>query len=230
MPESSCEIQKCSPRNCAIRFAALLAILLLAALFLLRSGLPLDKASLIAWIESARASLESRPLALIAALAILPGLGAPVSPLLIFFGIVIGPLYGLPAACVIGVAAQSLCTAWAYFLASGPLREFLRKTLLRKITLPELTPGNAAKICFMVRLAPGFPYAWQNLTLGVLKMHFPTYMLVSIPVQSIYTIGFISTGGALFEGKAGHALTAFCLLLIAVFALRLLRKKKAGHE
>ncbi|MGB0344716.1 MAG: hypothetical protein ACPGGJ_04900 [Coraliomargarita sp.] len=230
MSDPHCENSKKPPGICAIRLAALLAVALLAAFLLWRSGLPLDSESILVWIEDARGFLERHPAALILALAVLPGLGAPVSPLLILFGVVIGPLYGLPAACLIGVAAQSLCTAWTYFLASGPLRGFLQKTLLRKRTLPELTPGNAAKICFMVRIAPGFPYALQNVLLGGLKTPFSTYLLVSIPVQSIYTVGFITTGGAFFQGKTGQALTAFLLLLAAILALRILRKRNKNHD
>lgn len=230
MSDSHCETSKKRPGICAIRLAALLAVALLTAFLLWRSGIPLDSASILVWIEDARSFLERHPAALILALAVLPGLGAPVSPVLILFGLVIGPLYGLPAACLIGVAAQSLCTAWTYFLASGPLRGFLQKTLLRKRTLPELTPGNAAKICFMVRIAPGFPYALQNILLGGLKTPFTTYMLVSIPVQSIYTVGFITTGGAFFEGKTGHALTAFLLLFVVIIGLRLIRKRSQNHD
>ena len=230
MNKSECTTEPCETGKCTLRFTVLLIVTALVLLLLWRSGILPDKETLLAWVEATRNYLERYPLALIAALALLPGLGAPVSPLLILFGVVIGPLYGLPAACIIGVAAQSACTAWTYFLASGPLRGFLQKTLLRSRTLPELTPENAAKIGFMVRIAPGFPYALQNVVLGVLKMRFSTYLFVSIPVQSIYTVGFISTGGAFFEGNTGQALTAFLLLLAAILALRILRKRNKNHD
>ncbi|MGC6455731.1 MAG: TVP38/TMEM64 family protein [Coraliomargaritaceae bacterium] len=230
MNKSSCTVANNQSCKCTTRFAVLLILASLILLFLWRSGCLPEKETLLAWIDATRSFLERQPAALILSLAILPGLGAPVSPLLILFGIVLGPLYGLPAACIIGVAAQSVCTAWTYFLASGPLRGFLQKTLLRNRTLPELSSGNAAKICFMIRIAPGFPYALQNVVLGVLKMRFSTYLLVSVPIQSIYTVGFISTGGAFFEGNTGQALTALLLLLAALFALRIIRKRNKNHD
>ena len=230
MNKTKCEAPKSHPWKCPLRMALLLSFAGLALFLLVRSGSLPDSESLLASIQSARSYLEKNPVALVLALTILPGLGAPISPLLILFGVVIGPLYGLPVACIIGVAAQSICTAWTYFLSSGPLREFLKKSLLRNRTLPELTPGNAAKICFMVRIAPGFPYALQNVVLGVLKMRFSTYLLVSIPVQSIYTVGFISSGGAFFEGNTGQAVTAFLILLAAIFALRIIRKRNKNHD
>lgn len=177
--------------------------------------------------ESFRLYLQAHPSALILSLAILPGLGAPVSPLLILFGVIMGPKYGLPTTCLIGVTAQAICSCWSYFLAAGPLRNFLSRTLLRKRTLPALTPNNSIKICFMVRMTPGFPYALQNVVLGVLKMPFIPYLIVSIPVQSIYTITFITTGGAFFEGHTGRALSAFLLLIAAVLGLRWIHKKRA---
>ncbi|PDH29509.1 MAG: hypothetical protein CNE95_04695 [Puniceicoccaceae bacterium MED-G30] len=230
MNKTKCEAPKSHPWKCPLRMALLLSFAGLALFLLVRSGSLPDSESLLASIQSARSYLEKNPVALVLALTILPGLGAPISPLLILFGVVIGPLYGLPVACIIGVAAQSICTAWTYFLSSGPLREFLKKSLLRNRTLPELTPGNAAKICFMVRIAPGFPYALQNVVLGVLKMRFSTYLLVSIPVQSIYTVGFISSGGAFFEGNTSQALTAFLILLAAIFALRIIRQRNKNHD
>jgi uncharacterized membrane protein YdjX (TVP38/TMEM64 family) len=230
MNKSECTNDSCGNGKCAVRFAVLLAVAILAFVLLWRTGLLPNKEALLAAVDTTRHYLERYPFALIIALALLPGIGTPISPLLILFGVVIGPLYGLPAACIIGVAAQSICTAWTYFLASGPLRGFLQKTLLRNRTLPELTSGNAAKICFMVRIAPGFPYALQNVVLGVLKMRFSTYLLISIPVQSIYTIGFISTGGAFFEGNTGQAVTAFLILLAAIFALRIIRKRNKNHD
>lgn len=230
MNKASCTADNSQSCKCALRFAVLLIGLSLAILFLWRSGILPEKEVLLGWVDATRSYLEGQPSALVLALAILPGLGAPISPLLILFGIVLGPIYGLPLTCCIGIAAQSICTAWTYFLASGPLRGFLQKTLLRNRTLPEITPGNAAKIGFMIRIAPGFPYGLQNVVLGVLKMRFSTYLLVSIPVQSIYTVGFITTGGAFFEGNTGQALTAFLLLLAAIFALRIIRKRNKNNH
>lgn len=180
-------------------------------------------------LDELRAFLAANPWALILALATLPGLGPPISPILILFGIVMQPIYGVVGACAIGIAAQSVCSIWTYFLASGILRDFLRRNVLRNRALPELTPRNALRLGFIIRIAPGFPYALQNIVLGVLGLPFTTYLLVSIPVNSLYTIGFIVTGGAIFEGKVGLALTGALLLVVVILATRMIRSRTQNN-
>ncbi|ADE54126.1 TVP38/TMEM64 family protein [Coraliomargarita akajimensis] len=173
--------------------------------------------------------LKAHPWALVLSVVILPGIGAPISPLLVLFGIVLSPLYGVPAACLIGIAANTACCIWTYFLANGPLRDFLKRSVLRDRTLPELTPGNAMRIGFIIRITPGIPFALQNVVLGVLDIPFRTYLLVSIPPQAMYTCGFIITGGAIFEGNLGLAITGVLLLIVVILATRMLRKRSSQH-
>jgi uncharacterized membrane protein YdjX (TVP38/TMEM64 family) len=177
------------------------------------------------WIglaQAGRAYMELHPWALILALSILPGLGFPVSPLLILFGIVIGPIYGLPLACLIGITAQTICTIWTYALAAGPLRGLLAKYVLRNKELPTLTDRNALRLGLIMRITPGMPYAVQNVILGVMRLKFKTYLLVSIPITSLYTIGFIVTGGAIFEGSIGTILAAVLLIITLILLTRIL--------
>lgn len=178
---------------------------------------------------NARIYLETHPLLLIVALATLPGVGFPLSPLLILFGIVMAPRFGMPLACVIGIAATSMCTTWTYALATGPLRQFLKTRLLRKWTLPELTERSALRLGLIIRITPGIPYPLQNIALGVMGLRFKTYLLASLPVQSLFTTGFIVTGGAIFEGKAGLALTGAVLLVVVVLVARMLRGRATNH-
>ena len=180
-------------------------------------------------VSDVRAYLKAHPLVLIVLLATLPGLGLPMSPLLVLFGMVIGPRYGMPLACLIGIAATSLCTSWTYALASGPLRRLLQKHLLSKWTLPELSEHSALRLGLIIRITPGIPYPLQNIVLGVMRLRFKTYLLVSLPIQSVYTTAFIVTGGALFEGEAGLALTGALLLVVIFLASRLLRHRASHH-
>jgi uncharacterized membrane protein YdjX (TVP38/TMEM64 family) len=179
--------------------------------------------------NDARSYLEARPLLLLIVLATLPGVGFPMSPLLILFGIVMSPRFGLPITCVSGIAATSICTVWSYLLAAGPLRLFLKKHLLHKWTLPELTQHNALRLGLIIRITPGIPYPLQNVALGVMGLRFKTYLLASLPVQSLYTMGFIVTGGAIFEGKVGLALTGGGLLVVVILASRMLRNRTTRH-
>lgn len=170
--------------------------------------------------------LERHPATLLLLLATLPGIGFPVSPLLVLFGLVMGPRIGLPAACALGILAQSFCSIWTYWLAVGPLRAWLKGLVLRRHSLPEVSRSNAVQIGLLLRLTPGIPYALQNVALGVIGLPFGIYLLVSLPVQSLYTVAFIVTGGAIFEGRAGLAVTAGLLLVALVVATRLVSRHR----
>ncbi|MFQ3226151.1 MAG: putative membrane protein YdjX (TVP38/TMEM64 family) [Lentimonas sp.] len=180
------------------------------------------------WLELGRDGqtyLSEHPLLLILALATLPGMGAPLTPLLLLFGIVMGPRFGMPITCLIGVATLSFCTTWTYLLAAGPLRGFFKNHLLKKWNLPELSDQSALRLGLIIRITPGIPYPLQNVALGVMGMRLKPYLLVSLPIQSLYTIALIVTGGALFEGKAGIALTGVLLLIVVVIVTRILSNR-----
>lgn len=176
----------------------------------------------VSLLQAGRAYMELNPGALVLAVTILPGLGFPISPLLILFGIVIGPRYGLPMACLLGVTAQAFCTLWTYALASGPLRGLLNRYVLQKRQLPQLTDRNALRLGLVMRITPGMPYALQNIVLGVMGLKLKPYLLVSLPITSLYTIGFIVTGGALFHGNIGLILAGILLLIALILLTRIL--------
>jgi uncharacterized membrane protein YdjX (TVP38/TMEM64 family) len=81
----------------------------------------------------------------------------------------------------------------------------------------------------MIRITPGIPYPVQNVALGVMGLRFKTYLLASLPAQSLYTIGFIVTSGALFQGQAGLAISGVLLLIVIVLATRMLRNRNTSH-
>ena len=171
------------------------------------------------------AFLEAHPWALVLALATLPGIGFPISPLFILMGAVLGPKYGLPTACFIAIAAQSTCTIWTYLLAAGPLRKVLTKYILQRRALPTLTESNAVRLALIMRITPGVPYAFQNIALGIIGLKLKPYLITSLPITAIWTIGFVTTGGAIFKGSAGVALSGVLLLVILVLATRMLRNR-----
>lgn len=175
------------------------------------------------------AFLESNPWALLLAVATLPGLGFPISPLLFFFGIALAPRYGMLTTCALGILAQSFCTTWTYLLAAGPLRNVLRRFIRQRRDLPDLTEGNALRLCLILRITPGIPYAVQNIVLGISGMRLKPYLLASIPLTGLWTIGFIVTGGALFEGQSGLAITGLLLLIVLVLITKMLQEKNRKH-
>ena len=182
----------------------------------------------LGWILDGRAFLEANPWSLFAVLATLPGLGFPISPVLVLFGVVLAPRYGMPATLALAFAAQGLCTTWTYALAAGPLRGLLTGYVLRHRELPELTEGNTIRLGLFLRLTPGIPYALQNIVLGILGMRLRPYLLVSLPTTSLWTASFVITGGAIFKGQIGWAITGVVILIVLVLATRMWRLKNTA--
>jgi uncharacterized membrane protein YdjX (TVP38/TMEM64 family) len=205
------------------------AMLGAAAVYLLWRANP-EPASWQALFKQFIAYLEAHPWALLAALATLPGLGFPISPLFILCGIVLSPSYGTLTACLLGILAQSICTTWTYLLAAGPLRDLLTRFVRRKRELPELTDRNALRLGLIMRITPGIPYALQNVVLGILGMKLKPYLMVSLPVTALWTVAFIITGGAIFEGRAGLAISGMLLLVVLILGTKMIRHKtQAAH-
>ena len=182
----------------------------------------------LGWILDGRAFLEANPWSLIAVLATLPGLGFPISPVLVLFGVVLAPRYGMPATLALAFAAQGLCTTWTYALAAGPLRGLLTGYVLRHRELPELTEGNTIRLGLILRLTPGIPYALQNIVLGILGIRLRPYLLVSLPTTSLWTAGFVITGDGIFKGQIGWAITGVVILIVLVLATRMWSRKNTA--
>jgi uncharacterized membrane protein YdjX (TVP38/TMEM64 family) len=166
---------------------------------------------------------RSHPLWLFAAIAILPGLGFPSSILLLLAGATWGPN---AKACLAAVSAIALNMAWTHALAAGPTRSLIRRFLpakwLRWLDCPS---RNRRQLTLILRITPGIPLFAQNYLLGLLGIPILSNLLISLPIIGSFVCGFVLTGGAIFEGKIGLAITAACLLLAASLAFRLLRPK-----
>ncbi len=180
--------------------------------------------------EQAFEYLKDHPWALLLVVATLPGIGFPSSPLLLMMGVVLVPRYGIPLACVLGTAALSICTIWTYLLSYGPLRGVLRRIVSRYRELPQLNDSNALRLALILRITPGVPYALQNVVLGVVGMRLKPYLIVSIPITALWTTGFVVTGGAIFEGRVGLAISGLLLLIALITATKMLQKKTLSDD
>ncbi|MBL6919635.1 MAG: VTT domain-containing protein [Puniceicoccaceae bacterium] len=173
--------------------------------------------------------LKENPWVLFVVLTTLPGLGFPSSATLMLFGVVVAPHYGMPAAVALAIAAQSLCSIWTYGLAAGPLKRLLRRYLLRERALPKMSEHDAVRLGLILRLTPGIPYALQNIILGSIGMRFRDYLLVSIPTTSLWTVCFVMTGGAIFKGQLGWAITGTVILIVVILATQMWNRKNPTH-
>ena len=180
-------------------------------------------------LNSLHAQLAQHPHLLMLALAILPGIGFPISPLLIVFGTSLTPQYGLLTTCLLGVTMQSICTTGSYLIAAGPLKNCLTQWLHRRYTLPSLQTKGAITATLLIRLAPGFPYALQNIILGLIGVPLKTYLLISIPITAMISCIFISSGAAIIEANTQGLLIGFATLVMVLIGLRIGAKKLKQH-
>ena len=180
-------------------------------------------------LEAGLNLLEENPCALIAIMASLPGLRFPTSPVLVLFGVVTAPNYGMPAAVLLAITAQNLCSIWTYPLSSEPLKGSLLHYVLRVRTLSEISEHNAVRSGLMLRLTPGIHYALQNVLLGISGMRFRDYLLASIPTTSLWAAGFVMIGGVIFKGQIEWAITGLVIFVVVVLATRMSSRKNPAN-
>jgi uncharacterized membrane protein YdjX (TVP38/TMEM64 family) len=205
-------------------------ILILLAVLAAVAGFVAWKMSWVEWAlamkEPVLAWCRSHPIALFAAIAILPGFGFPASPLLILAGAVWGSDLG---ACFIAIAATALNMAWTYAAAAGPARRLVARILgSRWDRWRNMDRRNLLKLTLLLRITPGLPLVVQNYTLGLLAVPFVPYLLISIPINGLFVTGFVLTGGAIFEGSLGAAIAGLSILIAASFAVKIVRRRMAS--
>jgi uncharacterized membrane protein YdjX (TVP38/TMEM64 family) len=189
-----------------------------------RYGLGLD--DLAAWGQAGLLWLRERPMLLLLAIVVLPGLPVPAAPLLILAGAVLTPRFGAVMAVLMTWAALACNMAWTYWVASGPGRRQVDRLLgLLDVRLPALSPSNALRLALLVRVTPAIPLFLQNLVLGFLRIPFRVYVAVSAMVQLVYVTGFVVLGESLQAGRARLGLAAIALVVIAVVVAGYLRER-----
>ena len=171
---------------------------------------------------------RSNPIALFAAIAILPGLGFPASPLLILAGAVWGSHLG---ACFIAIAATVLNMTWTYAAAAGPARRLVARILgTRWDKWRDMDHRNLLKLTLLLRITPGLPLFLQNYTLGLLAVPFVPYLLISVPINGLFVTGCVLTGGAIFEGSLGAAIVGVSLLIAASITVKMIHSRLAAAK
>lgn len=163
------------------------------------------------------------PVVLFAALVLLPGFGMPSSALLLLAGASWGSNW---TSCVLAIAAMALNMSWTYLVAAGPASSLVARFLgARWDRWRSLGQSDRIRLAILLRVTPGMPLFVQNYILGLLAVPFLPYILISVPLNGIYVVGFVLTSGAIFEGHLGKAILGLALLVAAILVLRLLRAR-----
>jgi len=163
-----------------------------------------------------------------AAMAVLPAFGFPLLPFALAAGPVFVPVLGTAGVCACAIAAVSLNVSLSYALAATALRPPVQWLLLRfGYALPDGFRHNAWLLTLLVRVAPALPFWTQSYLLGLVRVRFVAYLVVSSLVPAAYLTGAIVFGDAMLQRKTGAAFFAASLLLFAAAGLYFLRRRLA---
>jgi uncharacterized membrane protein YdjX (TVP38/TMEM64 family) len=168
-----------------------------------------------------------------AAMAILPAFGFPLLPFTVAAGPVFGPVMGANWVVIWSITALLINLSLSYGLAM-----LLRPLAMRLVSyfgyqIPDFKAATSWKLVLLVRLAPGPPYWIQCYILGILRVAFIPYLVMSAAVVSCYIMGLVYGGDAVMQGKgktAFIALAAIGAIGAAVYWYRKQKSPRVGSE
>lgn len=150
------------------------------------------------------------PVIFFCGMAVLPALGFPM----LFFTLAAGPTFGPtlgPAWVVIwSVSALIFNLVFSYVLALWARPLVAKCIQYLGYRIPEVRADSSWQVVTIVRLTPGPPYWVQCYILGLLKVAFVPYVVMSTFVVALYIVGLVYGGDALMRG---HGRTVFFALM-----------------
>lgn len=200
-----------------------------AVVFLALGGLLLSSDTVMYELKSAivwfwEALKVTSPWYYYAALAILPALGAPISPL-----ILLAPaLHGLPIA--IGGVAVALFfnISLGYWLTIGIARPLACRIIeFFGYKIPMIRPENERRLIILFRVTPGLPFCVQNVMLGLAGVSYLPYLAISWGIIFVTALGFLTLGESLTQGSGGLVFLAVSLIIVFAVLIKMLRKRTA---
>ena len=184
------------------------------------------KVSLLEAWSAFEQSLLANGFWLFSSIAILPGLVLPVAPLLTLAGIW-GGQKGAWLACLYSSIAVTINLTWTYWLAAGPGRSLIERLLSRtKYKIPKPDKENELVWAIILRLTPGMPFIFTNYALGLIRMPFIRYFLVSTPVLAFTAGGYVLTFAGIFGGDWRYVWLGVSIVVVITLLGRLLTKRE----
>jgi uncharacterized membrane protein YdjX (TVP38/TMEM64 family) len=203
------------PTRLQLTLAFLVVVLLGFAAFLLLPHLHVaDLKAALHWVSQLCASVP--PLVFVLFFAVLPYVGVPTSLLYVAAAGAYHPTWHAVGWSWFGLALNILLGHFLGRWLRGPITRLLAR---RGWRLPEVPARENWRLILLTRILPGLPLAAQNLLLAVANVPLPIYLFISLPVQMLFALGLVLSGGALFDGNIGLLFAGLCLLVaLALFA------------
>jgi uncharacterized membrane protein YdjX (TVP38/TMEM64 family) len=192
------------------------AAVLLAIMYFVWSAY--DHQAVMAWFQ------DLRPVPFVIAMALLPAIGAPTTPLYILAGASFGIWVGLLVS-LIGLAANATLCFWI----ARKMRPRFERLLERFETeLPDFSErrGGGLRFVLGVKVAPGPPAFVKNYGLGISGVSYRTFMLVTMLFTGIYAGAFVVIGESLLDHRPSHAVIAIGVLAALIALVVWYRRRK----
>lgn len=157
-------------------------------------------------------------------MALLPAVGAPISPFLVGAGAVFGAGGGLAVA-MLAMPVHLGIAILAARLVRGPIRRFLER---RNIRVPAVERDRELLYSAIFMATPGPPYAAKNLLLPLAGFRFRHCFFTNWVVQGLLCLPLVVLGSSAVEGRFGLVAGAAAALLLIVVLGRTLRKRYPG--
>jgi uncharacterized membrane protein YdjX (TVP38/TMEM64 family) len=179
-----------------------------------------DHEAVMAFVERAR------PLPFFTVMALVPLVGAPITPLFLLAGATFGGLVGLLGS-LIALALNLVACYWLARLLRPPLERLARRLGYR---LPDLKKRQGSTLGFTaaVKLAPGVPAFMKSYGLALARVPFGIYFGVSMAITGAYAASLILLGASLFQHNRNRTLVAAGVLGVVVLALWIWRRRRGG--
>ena len=157
---------------------------------------------------------------------VVTALPVPSSPLIL----AAGAFYGFWMGLLVIAAGMLITLSLSYWLALYALRNPIEKLLRwRGYALPEFPTSDTAHFVLLVRFTPGVPLVFINYLLGIARVSFKTYLIVSWPAIMLVSIPFILAGSSVYEGNLGLVVSGifliFFLILLSKYVFRFVKRK-----
>jgi uncharacterized membrane protein YdjX (TVP38/TMEM64 family) len=169
---------------------------------------------------------DAGPWPFFTAMAVLPALGFPVSAFSMAAGPVFGPTLGVAGVIACATLAIAINLTLCYWIAASAMRPLMERLVKRLgYPIPELPGESTWEITLLVRIIPGPPVFLQSYLLGLARVPFGTYLLISLLVQVVYLGATILAGDALMRGDWWALAVAGGLFVVVGAVMHRLRKR-----
>jgi uncharacterized membrane protein YdjX (TVP38/TMEM64 family) len=170
------------------------------------------------------------PVPFFLAMGVLPIIGFPVTP----FYLLAGATFGVGASLIGTALSQALNLVLAYWLARRYLRGVIEKIVERsKYTIPDVQPKNYVNFALLVKITPGPPNFLKSFILGLARIPFGIFFIVSWPTTMGFAVGVIIFGDSLMDRNVGQAILGFILMIAFLIGIKFAAtyySKKRGLE